>query len=44
MDITTLDTFGAQQTLKVGDTEYQMFSLSVAEKKLGAGIRRLPIT
>ncbi len=44
MEITQIDTFGAQQTLKVGEVEYQIFSLSAAEKKLGAGIRRLPIT
>ena len=44
MEITTLDTFGAQQTLKVGAAEYQIFSLAAAEQKLGAGIRRLPVT
>ena len=44
MQVTTLDTFGARQTLKVGNTEYQIVSLAAAEKKLGAGIRRLPIT
>ncbi len=44
MQITTLDTFGAKQNLKVGAAEYQIFSLAAAEKKLGAGIRRLPVT
>ena len=44
MNITTLDTFNTQQILKVGATDYRIFSLAAAEKTLGTGIRRMPIT
>jgi aconitate hydratase len=44
MQITTLDSFDTQQSLKVGVTDYQIFSLAAAEKKLGPGIRRLPVS
>ena len=44
MNITQLDTFKTQQSLKVGATDYQIFSLAAAEKTLGDKIRRLPVT
>ncbi len=44
MNITQLNTFNSQQSLTVGTTNYRIFSLAAAEKTLGPGIRRLPIT
>ena len=44
MNITTLDSFKTQQSLKVGVTVYQIFSLTAAEKTLGEKIHRLPVT
>ena len=39
-----MDSLNTVQPLKVGANEYRIFSLAAAEKTLGAGIRRLPVT
>ena len=40
----SMDSLNTVQPLKVGANEYRIFSLSAAEKTLGASVRRLPVT
>ncbi len=44
MDIKSIDSFKTRQPLQVGPAEYQVFSLVAAERELGPGLKRLPIS
>jgi aconitate hydratase len=44
MEIHSLDSFDTLESLQAGSARYRIFSLAQAEKKLGTGIRRLPMT
>ena len=44
MELHSLDSFDTLESLEIGSARYRVFSLARAEKKLGAGIRRLPVT